>query len=257
MITLKEGQMEAFKINALQKFIDDMVLHSYDFSPELCEYLNDEQLRWALKDTIATAKKYGFTNKGPVQLYIDLSFLFGSFFDTDPLFTNFSVILLDNSNQMFRAEQLHLLTSQYLKKVHGPNNMNIDQAMISVINILQAPLPQTKSHLETNILNEFKNIFPQRADYIGDEILKAFIQRAGELAPKLQLSPVSGHILLVMLMSIFGYGCTQDKLYPWISKTLLNNKIKDPQVRTERLQRKMVIWLAEVLKKEQLEKQHD
>ena len=152
---------------------------------------------------------------------------------------------------MFRAEQLHLLICRYLEKIHGSDNENIDQAIISLTNLLE--LPQSEANIEMILLKEFKTIFPHRAAYVGDKAMDDFIQTARDRSAEYSLPPVAGAALLVILMSMFGYGCTQDKLYPWISKILLDEKVQDPLARLERLQRKALIWLKELLKAGQLE----
>ena len=234
MIALQEEQMEKFKGNALQSFVVKMMQHSHEFSPYLCDVLGDKQLRYAVEEGIANAKKYGFTYKGSVQLYLDLTFMFGSYFDKDPLFNEFAVILHDDSNQMFRAEQIHILLNTYLEKVHGVKNQNINQALLSLIHLLESPFPQSKENFDVAIIKEFKAIFPQRAAYVGDDALDEFIQIARGQAADFNLPPVSGTALMVVLMSAFGSGRTNDKPYPWISKTLIAEKVQDTHTRVER-----------------------
>ena len=49
-------------------------------------------------------------------------------------------------------------------------------------------------------------------------------------------------------MYAFGHGCVDDPLYPWIGNTLSDEKIAEPSVRAERLERKALTWLNHVLK---------
>jgi hypothetical protein len=48
-------------------------------------------------------------------------------------------------------------------------------------------------------------------------------------------------------MFAFGHGCTHDPLYPWIARTLKDERIKDPAARAERLEKKAITWLDHVL----------
>ena len=52
---------------------------------------------------------------------------------------------------------------------------------------------------------------------------------------------------MVALMIAFGHGCTEDPLYPWIARTLKDERITDATERAERLERKAVTWLKHVL----------
>ena len=84
MLQIRFDQMKVFEEAAWLHFEDEMVVHSREFSPKLCAVLGEEQLRVALRQAIKRAGGYGFTFRGPVRLYIELMFLFGSHFDTDP-----------------------------------------------------------------------------------------------------------------------------------------------------------------------------
>ena len=57
--------------------------------------------------------------------------------------------------------------------------------------------------------------------------------------------------MVVVLMFAFGHGCTDDPLYPWISRTLKNERIVDPAARAGRLEKKAVTWLEHVLARPQ------
>ena len=83
MLQIRKEQMLVFEQDALRRFEDEMVVHSTDFSP-LCEVIGEGQLRVALRRAMARAGGYGFTYRGPIRLFIELMFLCGSAFDTDP-----------------------------------------------------------------------------------------------------------------------------------------------------------------------------
>ena len=86
MLAIRPEQMKVFEDVAMRRFEDEMVEHvkSNAIRARLCKVLGDEQLRVAIRQTITRAGKFGFTNRGPIRLYIELAFLFGSDFDTDP-----------------------------------------------------------------------------------------------------------------------------------------------------------------------------
>jgi hypothetical protein len=81
---IRAEQMRVFEERAWQQFEEEMMAHSKDFSPRLCELIGDEQLRVAVRAAIARAMDYGFTNRGPIRLFVEMMFLCGSSFDTDP-----------------------------------------------------------------------------------------------------------------------------------------------------------------------------
>ena len=48
-------------------------------------------------------------------------------------------------------------------------------------------------------------------------------------------------------MFAFGHGCCEDPLYPWIARTLTDEKITDAEARAKRLEKKAITWLDHVL----------
>ena len=61
MLVIRADQMQVFEQTAWRQFEDEMVVHSQEFSPRLCEILGKEQLRIALRAAIRRAVGYGFT----------------------------------------------------------------------------------------------------------------------------------------------------------------------------------------------------
>src|SRR5688572_16938045 len=119
MLQVRPAQMEVFDAAAMRPFEDEMVVHSKEFSPRLCEVIGDDQLRVALRRAIARAQRYKFTNRGPIRLFIEMTFLFGSAFDTDPQYPWAAKILTAPDDEMSRAEQLCAQVLAYQEKVSG------------------------------------------------------------------------------------------------------------------------------------------
>jgi hypothetical protein len=53
--------------------------------------------------------------------------------------------------------------------------------------------------------------------------------------------------LVVILMLAFGHGCGTDPFYPWIARTLRDERLTDPVARAERLEKRALTWLDRVL----------
>jgi hypothetical protein len=52
MLNIRPNQMKVFEEAALRRFEDEMVVHSKELTPRLCEVLGDEQLRVALRQSM-------------------------------------------------------------------------------------------------------------------------------------------------------------------------------------------------------------
>ncbi len=247
MLQIRKEQMVTFEQDALRRFEDEMVLHSKEFSPELCEIIGDEQLRVALRQAMARAARYGFTYRGPIRLFIEMMFLCGSAFDTDPQYPALGEVLRSSDEQMHRAEQIHEGFLDYLERVSGPGAENVRKALRDLLIFARRPLTLSRNDFVAGILQEMAGIFPQKAAYVGDEALTALIHEGVAEARKYGFATVRAEAMVVVLMFAFGHGCTYDPLYPWISRTLRDPRIIDSAARAGRLEKKALTWLEHVV----------
>jgi hypothetical protein len=239
--------MEVFKDDSLRRFEDEMVAHAKEFTPRLCKTIGDEQLRIAIRQAMKRADGYGFTNRGPIRLYIETMFFYGSDFDADPQYPALRKILDDPSDQMLRAENIYDIILDYKNTVSGPNAENLRRALKSVSAFAKNPLETSSSDPVAHMRGQLVRLYPQKAVYIGEEALSAVVEKAKATAESYEFTTIRGELLLAILMFAFGCGCTADPLYPWISRTLQDDRIVSPKARAERLERKAVTWLDHVL----------
>jgi hypothetical protein len=246
MLSVRTEQLQVFARFSRARFEEDMVRHSKNFSPQLCEVIGDDQLRLAVQSAIARAQTYGFTNRGPLRLFVELMFLFGSAFDTDPQYAFMNARLNAPGDQMERAEDIHQICNNYHDKVAGEANVNVWNALRRLPMLVHEPLTFTNGFV-AGMLQEVEHVFPQKAAYIGEAALTALIDEAIATGRKFQFSSMRQGALLVALMFAFGHGCTDDPLYPWIGRTLNDERISEPSARAERLEKKALTWLEHVL----------
>lgn len=247
MLTIRHQQVAALEQNASRHFEDAMVAHSKAFAPQLCEVIGDDQVRIAIRRAMTRAETYGFTFGGPVRLYIEMIFLCGSDFDTDPQYPAITRILRSPGDQMRRAEQLHAGVVDYQDNVSGPEAVFTLQALSNLLEMTRHPIRFTREDFGSGMLQEMHRIFPRRAVYLGDVALTSLIEEGRAEAARCQFTSVRAAALIVTLMFAFGHGCTADPLYPWIERTLTDDRIVDPTARADRLERKAVTWLEHVL----------
>lgn len=247
MLVIRAEQMEVFEQAALRRFEDEMIAHSKDFSPRLCKVIGDGQLRLAVHSAISRAMAYGFTYRGPIRLFIEMMFMCGSAFDTDPQYPRVGEALRASSDQMQRAEQIHKGFLDYLEKVSGPGAVNVHNALKNLSIFAQMPIRFSANDFVADVLQEMSNFFPQKEAYVGKQGVTALIHEGRTEARKYGFPTIRGEVLMVVLMFAFGHGCTNDPLYPWISRTLRDDRIIDPATRAARLEKKSLTWLEHVI----------
>ena len=247
MLTIRPTQIETFQDAAMRRFEDEMVEHSQEFSPRLCKVIGVSQLREALRQAFGGAARFGFTYRGPIRLYVEMMFLYGSHFDTDPQYPWATEILRGSGDQMTRAERLHKKILDYQQRVSGPDAIHTRSALQSLAGLAAHPPTFSSDAFEAGMRSEMDRVFLQKAACLGEGSLRALIAEGKTEARRHALPATQGEMVLTILMFAFGHGCTSDPLYPWIARTLADRLIKDPPARVERLQRKALTWLDHVL----------
>jgi hypothetical protein len=110
----------------------------------------------------------------------------------------------------------------------------------------QMPIRISADNFVPGMLQKMNHLFPQKTVYVGTQGLTALIHEGRVEARKHRITTLRGEGLIVVLMYAFGHACTNDPLYPWISGTLGDERIVDPDARAALLERKAVIWLQHV-----------
>ncbi len=246
---IRNAQMDELGDGMQREFEDEMVLHLAEFSPPLFKVIKEEQLREAVRFGIEQADKYGLTLRGPIRLYLELMLLFGSHFDSDPQYSWAGEILIDKHSvsQMQRAEWLYEKILDYQEKVSGPDGANTRKALENLLVLARNPITYSPNDFTASIRQEMHRVFPQKTTYIGKEDVTTLIKAGRAESSKYHLPAVRGETLMVVLMFAFGHGCADDLLYPWIGRTLRDEKIVNPAARADRLEKKAVTWLEHVL----------
>ena len=239
MLVIRKEQIEILEGEMMKSFEDEMVEHLAEFSPALFKVIKDEQMREVVRFGIKRSdEEYGFTFRGPIRLYLELMLLFGSHFDSDPQYPWAIQILKTDAVQMDRAEQLHAKTLDYQEKVSGPDGVNTRKALEQLSFMTREPRQLFTGDFDTGIRQEMKRVFPQKASYIGEDSLTGLIREGRVVSEKYEFPTVRGRALMVVLMFAFGHGCSNDLLYPWISRTLTDERIIEPAAREERLEKR-------------------
>ena len=246
MLVIRREQMNSLGQDFLRRFEDEMVCHGRDFSPRLSEVIGQEQLCIAVRSAIRRAGEYGFTQRGPVRLFVELTMLCGSAFDTDPQYDLLGKTLRGQGDQMSRAEQMFAVYVEYLETVCGVDNANVARALTNLMLFARTQM-SFPNGFDAGMLDYIAEIFPQKSVYTGEANMVRLIHHAAARARSFGFSTHRHSALLIALMVGFGHGCTEDPLYPWISRTLADPLIVDPVRRAERLEKQALTWLQHVL----------
>jgi hypothetical protein len=242
-LIIRADQVKTLERGALLNFENRMIQHLKQFAPRHAEVLGTDVLRNLVKLGIARAETYKFSKRGPVQFYLELMFMLGSDFDTDPQLPWAHDILkeIERLDEMARADLLHARAMQYLDSVVGADYEYEKEAMVRVTKLRFDDLPPSSQNVGEKILAHLKSIYPQKFAYVGESPLRALVNRAAALAGERAIASGPGISIVAGLMFALGHGVAADPQYPWVANTL--NDTSEPKARIERLFRKTLTFL--------------
>jgi len=248
-LRIRKEQMKVFEEVALRNFEDEMVQHIKQFTPKHSEIIGEKVVQQVVRTGMERAKKYGLTNRGPVRFYIEMMFMFGSDFDTDPQYPWTGEILNDSKieDQMQRADRLYYKAMDYLEKAAGPENKYEKEALRRVTLEHLEDLPTSEDNDESEMFAYLNRLHPQKCEYIGKSALYALVKSGRELAQGHAVVNGAGPAVFVSLMFALGHGCSIDPQFPWIAGTLNNTFINDPSKKVDSLYLKMMTYFNNAL----------
>jgi len=249
MLVIRDQQMKAFESVARRNFQREMIRHISQFAPGQFEILGEKVIEGIIDTGIDRAGRYGLTNRGPVRFYIELMFMFGSDFDTDPQYPWVAGILDGHEidDQMTRAERLYDKAMECVEKISGPGLAYEKEALERAILIPLEYSPILKENFRNELIQLFEWIHQEKCAYIGESALDALMHRAAALAGRHNVYSRMGVALFAGLMFAFGHGCCTDPQFSWIAETLNDTRQKDAEKRIDRLHRKMMTYFKNAL----------
>lgn len=249
MLTVRSEQMMAMaEAIAIERFEPHMIRRLRTLFPEHTSALRKSGVRRCVRLGIQRARVYGITNPRQLQFYIVLMFLFGSRFDTDPLYPWAARILHEDLplDVPTRIGRLQSATLDYLSIVHGPDGSFVTTALDRLLHVELNSLPHSlERRFERDAIDLLERIHPQRHAYLGDGPILQMLRRSRDMAKQLNLDTPEGIVLTAGLMLTVGHGWSQDPLYPWLSSDL--ERRESPAQRVNRLHRRVMRYLRLVL----------
>lgn len=249
MLRIRDEQIRALEEVADRNFEAGLVDHIKEFAPKHTEVIGDEHVREAVQAGIERAKEYGFSKRGPIRFFVEMKLLLGSGFDTDFQLPWAAEVLSDQGieDELQRADTLHERLSEYLETINGPDNEFALRALRKLSKAKMGNYIVSGHSVGTHIKMALKDVYPQKYEYLGEELVETLISKAKESAKILGVTAESGLSVLASLIFAVGHEFANDPLFPWIKNTLTDESIEDPNTRTERLEAKARLYFENAL----------
>lgn len=250
MLRISETQQKVLQDAGMESFVKELSQRLAERTPELAQTLDEASLDEVARRAIRAAGAYGFTNRGPVRMYLDLCVTFGHGFVDDPMYPWAAEAIgePDPETQTERAETLFSESTVAVEKIYGPQDAYALAALRALSTWARQPFEFPDSRLEEYAVWQMHSIHPEKADFAGVDALRLLFRDAQGACADLGVSAPRPVILTTALKFAFGAGCLDDPLYGWIGATLAQENVPDMAVRFERLERRALTWLDAVLK---------
>jgi hypothetical protein len=241
---IRDEQMRAFEVRNRPQFEEELVAHLKEFAPKHSAVIGEAQLRSVVSSGIDRAAQCDFTKRGPVRFFLEMMFMFGSGFDTDPQIPWAPGLLVGNpSDQISRADQLHAVTIDYLNSVAGPQRQYAIDALRRLqhtrLEDLYAPGPA----FDHAVISAFRNIYPRKCEYLGEAVLREVIRRGKALASAHGAASEQSAALFIALSFSLGHQFASDPLFPWIAAALDQAAEPNAEARAARLHNRARLYL--------------
>ncbi len=194
-----------------------------DGYPQDAEILGATQIGQVVDLGIARAAEHGFVQGDEVEKYVDLMFLFGSYFDEDPLQPWAAHILNDPAltSPWIRITNLEGTAARQLLAMAGPEGEHYRAALVRVRLLPYDELVRARSgDPSVDLQRLLYQLYPEQYRLLSRTGLAALESRAEVVAAQYGMASREGRTVLAALMFLVGSHVDRDPLHPWAAAVL-------------------------------------
>lgn len=245
MLVIRQEQVRALETVQVERFADELVLHIKKFAPIHFKLMGQEAIRKTIFVGLEESRKYGFTLWGSTRFFIEMMFMFGSSFCTDPQYQGIIGEALDVNcgDEMIRADHMYHNVMAYVDSASGPQHEYERLALSRAVQVRYENMIDLAERPASDLVEVLYEIYPQKVESLGEAAIYSLVSKACAMAAERGSSWYIGTPLFAGLMFTLGHGCFADPQYSWIAGTLQNTKSTEAVVILERVFRKFSIFL--------------
>jgi hypothetical protein len=249
MPVLRAEQEAAFEASSILLFEDRMLAHLKDFNPVLCSLRGDAVVRPLIREGMERASAYGFETAGPIRFFLELLFALGYQFDSDPQYSWLRSLFENRAaypDDVERSTAAYKVFSEYWDKVIGENNEHAIAALHRAVEFQPSRYVTLAPDFSGRITRLLEWMYPKKLAYIGPDRMRALVGSGMSWARSLGVTTETSVAFLIALQFALGRGIGVDPLYPWVTSTLNDPRIADPNERVSKLIERTQVYLARV-----------
>jgi hypothetical protein len=239
-VIIRTEQMKALERVSELAFEVRTYAHLQKWFPRHCEIVGEDQMHEVIRFGLKKANGHDLTAECCVRSYIEFMCLLGSGFDSDTLLAWAAVILSDRSNtdQVKRGDLLYAKVWDYFDHLKvdmqdGARLLDAWQQLGFVGNEILTPAAMPK--FIESLHGRLQRMFPAKCTYVGDQSVKFAINSSVQDAAAYGINFERGAMLFSGMRFVLGESFHEDPLLPWVSATLRDPAVADPQKKVDRL----------------------
>lgn len=246
---IRRRQIDAFdRVPAGFEFeLADHIAHS---TPWHAQELGEAGTRHVARLGLERASRYGFTQRATVRLFVEMMFMLGSDFDTDPQFPWLRRLLVDAAvqDEVVRADHLWEDMMSFVQATVGAEAVLTRHALQRMrAESFYGPSASAPGFPD-DAIQRLRSLYPERCDFADTDTLHSVVASGITIANHYKVSSGAGTLLFIVLTFMLGHGFARDAQFPWIETILHDESAPQPEHRAERLFRKSMAYIDGVLR---------
>jgi hypothetical protein len=250
MMTIRQDQLSLLEKDVYRRFKQHMVDHLRRFAPRHAQAIGEPALLDVIGLGIRNAEEHGLTLRGPVRFYIEMMFLFGTYFDSDVQYpwAARALTAYPELPEMLRAGDLHQKALHYIQTVGGEGNRLLFDALRRLRTLANEPVPGSSENLIPELAARIERIYPDKCAYIGRDTLLELLSAGAKRANQMGMNSPLGQALFGLMTFELGHRFYDDPLYRWAGDIIRNFAAVDQHRGANKLREAALIYLDGALR---------
>ncbi|HDS9666665.1 TPA: hypothetical protein QH882_003833 [Klebsiella variicola] len=205
-----DNQVNMLKKVSAENYISEIIEHCEIMFPLLIPLQKKDDFRSCIQQSIVFAKKAGYTQRGPVRLYIDMMIILGSDFGREPLFQSLKIKYQKDLPQIERSLSLYTLLNDYIAKVYGEDGCFFKKSFEIFKGFSAEDFTVKISSSNAGLHELLRGVYPQRYDFAGYNAVNDLIAVLDEACETYKVKRLYHRLYLALIMLLFGCSFEQD-----------------------------------------------
>ncbi|CBA30531.1 hypothetical protein ACMSX5_003873 [Cronobacter turicensis] len=228
-----QSQVDLLKRMSFDSYVSELTEHAQSVLPGLISSVRLEDVRTYIEQGILFAQKMGYTQRGPVRLYIDMMLMFGANFGKDPLYQWLTGECRENHlTQIEKSMILYSRLDKYIKVVYGDDGFFFKESYDRFRFFSMERFSVSSKYNHALLRNILREIYPQRFDFIGINSISKFTDLAEQHCDFLKLKRCKQKIYFIIVMFLFGCSFGNDFIRDRLIKAHLLNYLHNENERS-------------------------